>query len=178
MKIICTLCRLSFSSVTPWSCLSRVFIILEESSRSFRAMLASSTCCCSRWPESEMHQKNHTVLKSLTLSLVYVCVHLLPAICFFKMSISLFRLLISTSLLAPGGTFELGCCKACTVWVDSVAWKVKTCQFLFQTDDIHTYIQMDFITYVHKSTLSLQWWDIVRKVPRDCITRCPCHCGK
>lgn len=56
INIVFTLRRLSFSSVTPWSCFSRVFIILEESSRSFRATLASSNCCCSRWPETQTHQ--------------------------------------------------------------------------------------------------------------------------
>lgn len=42
-----------------------------------------------------------------------------PAICFLRMSISLFRLLISTSLLVLTGPSPVGCCNACTVWVDS-----------------------------------------------------------
>lgn len=53
-----------------------------------------------------------------------------PAICFLRMSISFFRLLISTSLLALRGPSPVGCCSACTVWVDSATGQERDSYYI------------------------------------------------
>lgn len=53
-----------------------------------------------------------------------------PAICFLRMSISFFRLRISTSLLALRGPSPVWCCSTCTVCVDSATVQVRCALFL------------------------------------------------
>lgn len=94
-------------------------------------------------------------------------IELSPANCFFRKSISLFKLRISTSLLAFTGASESACCSACTVWVDSKGQKVTkiisclSCSWMFMIWWTHLGVY-EWVRF----SLVLDVWSSSRRPPR------------